>query len=115
MTPGEGYDARARREAHAIAQNRMTERKRLECREGMAADVARNVSWAHIALREFQRGEYRPLRATDAELRRTCRQWRRKLARNLATAGRIAAQPLFTALVRSSGQIGIDEFFDAGG
>src|SRR3954468_4413246 len=90
----------------------MAKRERLECRERMAADVTGNVRWAHIALRQFQRGEYRPLGAADAELRRTCRQWRRKLASNVGPAARIAAQPLFTALISSFRQIGIEKFLD---
>ena len=51
--------------------------KRLEGREGVAADVRRHMHPTHRLLCQLERGEHRPLRTASAERRRT---WRHRPA-----------------------------------
>ena len=69
--------AGAARQAHAVAEDRVARaRTARRCAKRVAADVGRDVHRADVLLRELERGEHRPLRAADAELRRPRRQRR---------------------------------------
>ena len=61
-------------ERHAEAQDRVAEIERRQGREGMAADVARDMDLADLALEQLDRREHRPLGTADAEARRPQRQ-----------------------------------------
>src|SRR5262249_1200428 len=63
-------DRRGARERHAVAEDRIAERKRRESRERMATDVGADVNRPDFALRELDRGKDRPLWAAGAEVRR---------------------------------------------
>ncbi len=69
-----GRDAGAAREAHAVAEDGIAQRKRREGRERVAADIGRDVALADLALDQLDRGEHRTLGAADAEIRRPRRQ-----------------------------------------
>ena len=75
-------------------------RERREGREGMAADVGRDVRRAEFALHQLERREHRPLRAAGAEGRRARRQ-RARARRRLSPCARSGRAP-FRATVSAS-------------
>src|SRR5690606_23615455 len=63
-------DAGRAGEAQAVADHRLAEIERRQSREGVAADVARDMRRPELALDQLDRAEHRALRAAGAERRR---------------------------------------------
>jgi hypothetical protein len=61
------------RKRHAVAEDRIAERERRECRERMAADIGADMGRADVALRELDGCEHGSLGTTGAEIRRPWR------------------------------------------
>ncbi len=80
-------------QAHAVAQDRMAHRERLEGAERVTADVGGDVHRTEFLLRQLQRGEHRPLRTADAKARRPVRQWLRELRGDGGAALAIGVKP----------------------
>ena len=85
-------DRRGAGKRHAVAEDRVAERKRRKGRERMAADVGADMRWPDLALRQLDGGKDRPLRAAGAEIRRP----RRNIARG-GKCGRLMGQHVFDA------------------
>ena len=62
-----------RGQAHAVTEDRIALRERLEGAEGMTADVGTNMQTAHVGLYQLHGGEHRALGAADTKSRRARR------------------------------------------
>ena len=79
-------------EAQAIAEHGVADVERRQRGEEVAADVGREVELAALLLQHLHRREHRPLRAADAESRRTRRQAARAARRLSSSATRSAGR-----------------------